>query len=80
VRRCTGRRETLRGCRSGRRRRAERGRGEGRRGAGLRLRLRGDGRLLGDLAAEVLQQRFETAVETLSHGGEPPYVLEVEVA
>lgn len=70
-----GRREALRG---GRRRRAERGRGEGRGGAGLRLRV--CGRLFGDLAAEVLQECVEAAVEALPHGGEPPYVLEVEVA
>lgn len=81
-----GRREALRGRRSRRRRRAERGRGgglggrgEGRRGARLLLRC-GGGLLLGDLAAEVLQQRVETAVEALSHRGEAPDVLEVEVA
>lgn len=74
-----GRREALRGGRrSGRPRRAERGRGEGRCGAGLRL--RGGRLLLGDLAAEILQQRVEAAVEALPHGGEPPDVLEVEVA
>ncbi len=36
--------------------------------------------LLGDLAAEVLQQRVESAVEALADRGEPPDVLEVEVA
>ena len=40
----------------------------------------GGGLLLGDLAAEVLQQRVEAAVEALADGGEPPDVLEVEVA
>ena len=83
-----GRREALCGGlrRRGRaRRRAERGRRgglggrrEGRRGGGLRL-LRG-GLLLGDLTAEVLQQRVESAVEALPDGGEPPDVLQVEVA
>ncbi len=53
------------------------GRRERRRGG---LRCRGGGLLLGDLAAEVLQQRVEPAVEALSDRGEPPYVLEIEVA
>lgn len=70
-----------------------RGRAEGGRGGGG-LRRRGEpgrtgglGRdlllrrrlLLGDLAAEVLQERGEPAVETLADGGEAPYVLQVEV-
>jgi hypothetical protein len=63
---------------------AERGRCGGLRGRRERgrggLRCRGRGLLLGDLAAEVLQQRVEPAVEALSDRGEPPYVLEVEVA
>lgn len=59
---------------------AERGRGEARGGAGLRLLRGGRGRFLGNLAAEVLEQRVETAVEALPDGGEPPDVLEVEVA
>lgn len=37
------------------------------------------GLLLGDLAAEVPEQRVETAVEALADGGEPPDVLEIEV-
>lgn len=53
------------------------GRSEGRCG-GLRL-LRG-GLLLGDLTTEVLEQRVKAAVEALPHGGEPPDVLQVEVA
>ena len=40
----------------------------------------GRGLLLGDLAAEVLEQRVEAAVEALADGGEPPDVLQVEVA
>lgn len=48
-------------------------RGGGRCGCGRRL-------LLGDLAAEVLQKRVETAVESLADGGEAPDVLQVEVA
>ncbi len=60
--------------------RGERGRGEAG-GAGLRLLLRGGGRLLlQHLAAEVLQQRLQAAVEALSDRGEPPGVLEVDVA
>ncbi|KJY44212.1 hypothetical protein VR46_21770 [Streptomyces sp. NRRL S-444] len=57
-------------------------RGEARRGAGLGLRLLLDLRLvlLGDLAAEVLEQGGESAVEALADGGEAPHVLEVEVA
>ena len=46
----------------------------------LRLLRRGAALLLGDLAAEVLQQRVEAAVEALADGGEPPDVLQVEVA
>ncbi|CAM5265650.1 hypothetical protein SVIOM342S_07108 [Streptomyces violaceorubidus] len=74
------------GSRGGRaeggRRRGLGGRGEARGGAGLRLLglLRGGRLVLGHLTAEVPQQRVETAVEALSHGGEPPHVLEVEVA
>lgn len=61
----------------------EGGRREARGRTGLRLLglLRGFRRLLlGDLAAEVPQQRIEATVEALSDGGEPPDVLEVEVA
>lgn len=63
------RRRRGRGC-LGRRGEA---RGGGRGGCGRRL-------LLGDLAAEVLQKRVETAVEALADGGEAPDVLQVEVA
>lgn len=69
----------------GRRGRAERrwrglrGRRERRR-TGLLLRRRGGGLLLGDLTAEVLQQRVESTVEPLPDGREPPDVLQVEVA
>ncbi len=55
-----------------------RGRGERRRCA-LRL-LSGRRLLLGDLAAEVPQERVEATVEALADGGEPPDVLEIEVA
>ncbi len=54
------------------------GRREPRGGAGLRL-LRSGRLLLGHLAAEVLQQGVEAAVEALADRGEPPHVLEVEV-
>ncbi|GAV46096.1 hypothetical protein Saa2_09096 [Streptomyces acidiscabies] len=68
--------------RYGGRRRGRRGR-EGRWGEGGGL-GRGLGRLgrflLRDLAAEVLQQRVEAAVEALADRREPPDVLEVEVA
>ncbi len=80
-----GRREPLGGLRrrggsgSGSGRGAERGRRERRRGTGLRL-CRNSRLLLGDLSAEVLQQRVEAAVEALADGGEPPDVLQIEVA
>ncbi|MFK4545366.1 hypothetical protein RKD29_004962 [Streptomyces tendae] len=66
----------------GRRRRGLCGRGEARGGTGLRLLrlLRGGRLVLGHLAAEVPQQGVEPAVEALPDGGEPPHVLEIEVA
>lgn len=81
--------ESGRGClgcaESGRRRG---GRAEGRRRRRLRRRREAGGgglllhgRLLfGDLSAEVPQERVEASVEALADGGEPPDVLEVEVA
>ncbi len=73
-----GRAELRRGLRCGGRRGREgrrfgRRRGEPRDGGRLGL-------LLQDLAAEVLEQRFESAVEALADGREPPDVLAVEVA
>ncbi|MDH6188710.1 hypothetical protein M2168_001742 [Streptomyces sp. CZ24] len=57
----------------------EGGRGEG--GGGLGSLRCGCLRcLLQDLAAEVPQQRLQAAVEALPDGGEPPDVLDVEVA